>query len=140
MIRHAPARFLARRDLAAKAAGMEARFDTHLHHGLNARVPLRAFADEASAAPQPDDNHGLWTAWRLAAAALRYASDGGSAAAAAAVQQTLAALVRLNAVTGVAGLPARSLAAPTDARTATRSPCKTSRRSQSWARRARNHS
>lgn len=70
-----------------------------------------------------DDNHGLWTGWRLIASSMRYnitaslAASGGAsslevAAATVDVSSTLAALHRLNYVTGVPGLPARSLAHP----------------------------
>ena len=66
----------------------------------------------ASAAPLPNDNHGWSTGWRLATLALQYNVSAESETAAE-ISTTIEALLRLNKVTGIPGLPARSLAAPT---------------------------
>lgn len=99
--------------LAAKESTIRAALPRHLHHGLNARVPLDRFGDVSSAAAVEDDNHGLWTAWRLAAETLKYSANRATDSdAAAAIRRTFGALRRLYNVTGVQGLPARSLVAP----------------------------
>jgi hypothetical protein len=104
--------------LADKAAAHELAFPRHLWHGLNGRVPLSAFGDVATARARPDDNHGLWSAWRLAALALRF-NVTADANAASELRACLEALRRLNAITGIPGLPARSLASPSDPLTPT---------------------
>ena len=110
--------------LAAKEAALRAALPRHEWNGLNAHAPLARFGDAATASPTANDNHGLWTSWRFAAEALRYnASAAGTAeraAAATALRRTLAAVARLFNVTGVRGLVARSMAAPGDARAATK--------------------
>jgi len=106
--------------LHAKALRMHSEWSRHMSNGLNAMVTLTKFGEPSTAVAYPDDNHGLWTGWRLVANSLRYnaiaaATANGSAtteAVAADLSATLAALRRLNLVTGVPGLPARSLAHP----------------------------
>ena len=91
-----------------KAVQVEQRLRArHIRHGLVADSALSTPGDLASSHQYPNDNDGLWTAIYAAAQSYRFAvtkSDEARDRATAA----LAALVRLEAITGIDGFPARS--------------------------------
>ena len=79
--------------------------------GLISSLPLGAFGDLGSADPNaPDDNDGLWAEDYLAAQSFRYAVTGDAGARKSALKM-LSTLESLVNVTGVAGLPARTMVA-----------------------------
>lgn len=80
----------------------------HVRHGLVADSLLAVPGDLTSSHQYPSDNDGLWTAIYAAAQSYRYAVTGSEEARDRATE-SLAALVRLQAITGIAGYPARSL-------------------------------
>ena len=86
-------------------------------NGLNGRSVLTRFGDPESATCAESDNNGLWTCWKLLASCLRYNATAEADPEAAweagrDISSALAALQRLNYVTGVPGFVARTLAAP----------------------------
>ena len=94
--------------LARKAEIFEERIrKRHDRYGLVASSILREPGDLASNQLNPTDNDGLWTAMYAAAECFRYAITGSAEALANARKSTEAVLF-LEAVTGVPGLPARS--------------------------------
>jgi hypothetical protein len=86
-----------------------------LHTGLISSLPLAEFGNlESADTNAPDDNDGLWAEDYLAAQSFRYAVGDDPAAkkdAAAQALQMLTTLENLVNVTGVAGLPARTMVA-----------------------------
>ncbi len=94
--------------LADKAAAFERRIlERHKRHGLVADSELREPGNLASSHQYPNDNDGLWTAIYVAAEAFRYAVTG-DAQALASMRQSVEAMLRLEALTGRSGFPARS--------------------------------
>uniref|UniRef100_A0A6B2KYC0 Uncharacterized protein n=1 Tax=Arcella intermedia TaxID=1963864 RepID=A0A6B2KYC0_9EUKA len=83
----------------------------HNRHGLVADASLSAFGDLSTATTHPGDNDGLWTAMYLASQCFRYAATKDPAARANALR-AFAAMEKLNTVTGIKGLMARSFARP----------------------------
>ncbi|PYL00909.1 MAG: hypothetical protein DME19_03485 [Verrucomicrobia bacterium] len=79
----------------------------HVRNGLVAGSHLRVAGDLSSNEKVSNDNDGLWTAIYLGAQAYRYAVTHEPEARARA-QRALRALLRLEEITGVPGLPARS--------------------------------
>ena len=79
----------------------------HVRHGLVASSHLRVVGDVSSNQTVSSDNDGLWTAIYLGGQAYRYAATQDPDARAKA-QRALKALMRLEEITGVPGLPARS--------------------------------
>jgi hypothetical protein len=94
--------------LADKAKHFEARVRArHVRHGLTADSLLQIPGDLGSSKPVSSDNDGLWTAMYVAAECFRYKVTGASDAREYA-RQGMQALVRLEAITGIPGFPARS--------------------------------
>jgi len=94
--------------LADKAKYFDERIEQrHVRHGLVASSHLRVAGEVSSNQKVSSDNDGLWTAIYLAAQAYRYAVTHHPDARAKA-QRALKALMRLEEITGVPGLPARS--------------------------------
>jgi hypothetical protein len=79
----------------------------HNRWGLTADSRLRVPGDLATNQMIPNDNDGLWTAMYVAAECFRFKVTGDSAARANA-KRGMDAIVRLEAVTGIPGFPARS--------------------------------
>ncbi len=79
----------------------------HTRHGLVGDTHLRVTGDLTTSHQYPADNDGLWTAVYAASQAYRYAVTKENAALAAA-RRALAAMVRLETITGHPGFPARS--------------------------------
>ncbi len=98
--------------LEEKARRFEERIrDRHLRHGLVAPCRLVRPGDLSSAVVRPDDNDGLWTAIYIAAESFRFAATGSEEARRHA-GEAYRALARLEEVSGIPGLPARSVAEP----------------------------
>jgi len=94
--------------LADKAKYFDERIEQrHVRHGLVASSHLRVAGEVSSNQTVSSDNDGLWTAIYLGAQAYRYAAAHDPDARAKA-QRALKALMRLEEITGVPGLPARS--------------------------------
>jgi hypothetical protein len=94
--------------LADKAKHFEERIRArHVRHGLTADSLLQIPGDLRSNKPVSSDNDGLWTAMYVAAECFRYKVTGASDAREYA-RQGMQALVRLEAITGIPGFPARS--------------------------------
>lgn len=94
--------------LAQKAQAFEERVRArHVRHGLTADSMLRVPGDLSTNQTVSSDNDGLWTAIYVAAECFRYKVTGAPAARAYA-RQGLQALLRLEAITGISGFPARS--------------------------------
>src|SRR6266404_5427870 len=98
--------------LAAKAAYFERRIaERHKRHYLVADSEFSEPGSPATSHQYPNDNDGLWTAIYVAAQAFRYRvtkdSQGGSQALDSA-RKSVDAMLRLEAITGRAGFPARS--------------------------------
>ena len=94
--------------LEDKAAYFDERIDKrHLRYGLVASSRLRVAGDLASNEEVPSDNDGLWTSIYLAAQSYRY-SVTRSPEARAQAWRAARALLRLEEITGVPGLPART--------------------------------
>src|SRR5437667_3101799 len=94
--------------LADKAKYFDERIEQrHVRHGLVANSHLRVLGDLSSNERFSNDNDGLWTAIYLGAQAFRYAVTHEPDARAQA-RRALQALMRLEEITGVPGLPARS--------------------------------
>jgi hypothetical protein len=79
----------------------------HVRHGFVADSRLRVPGDLSTNQPVSTDNDGLWTAIYIAAEAFRYKVTGETEARDFA-RQSLQALMRLEAITGIPGFPARS--------------------------------
>src|SRR5688572_6853558 len=79
----------------------------HVRHGLTASSRLTRAGDLASNQTVSSDNDGLWTAMYLAAECFRYRVTGEKEAREFA-RQGIEALMRLEAITGIPGFPARS--------------------------------
>ena len=88
-------------------------FPRHDRYGMVADCPLRNFGDLNSWYPSSHDNDGLWTSLYVAAESFRYAVTKDPQAKANAVR-SFQALRRLVTITGVRGLPARSLCQASD--------------------------
>jgi len=96
--------------LGQKAAYFEARLARrHRRDGFVDGCEMPSPGDLAHCQPEPSDNDGLWTAIYVAAECFRYAVTG-SAEALSNAQTSLAATLRLEAITGTAGFPARAIA------------------------------
>jgi len=80
----------------------------HNRHGYVADCDLLRPGDTSSYRMTPSDNDGLWTAIYVAAECFRYAVSHSPEALANA-RASLAALERLEAITGIPGYPARAL-------------------------------
>src|SRR6185503_16292263 len=94
--------------LEDKAKIFEVRIERrHVRHGLVASSHLRVAGDVSSNQKVSSDNDGLWTAMYLGAQAYRYAVTHDPDARMKA-QRSMKALMRLEEITGVPGLPARS--------------------------------
>jgi hypothetical protein len=94
--------------LAEKAAHVEQVIDArHGRHGLVADSRLAEPGNLGTSHQYPNDNDGLWTAIYAAAQTYRYAVTQEEEARARATA-ALAALVRLESITGHDGFPARS--------------------------------
>ncbi len=104
--------------LADKAKYFDERIEQrHVRHGLVASSHLRVAGDVASNQTVSSDNDGLWTAIYLGAQAYRYAVTRDPDARAKA-QRAMNALMRLEQITGVPGLPARSFVSTNEPRPA----------------------
>ena len=95
--------------------------DRHVRLGLVNYSVLDQPGDLSSSRTVNQDNDGLWTCTYLAASCLRYAVDGSEEAKQNAIR-TFEAVERLETVTGIEGLPARSFARSTDSVEQSRSP------------------
>ena len=105
-----------RMTLAGKAEYFEDRIEKrHVRFGLVANSNLTAPGDLRQNVKRDNDNDGLWTAIYLGAQAYRYAVTRDPEARARA-QRSLAALMRLEQITGVPGFYARSFVAAEDPR------------------------
>ncbi|HWQ33680.1 MAG TPA: hypothetical protein VNQ79_12575 [Blastocatellia bacterium] len=94
--------------LADKARHFEARVRArHVRHGLTADSLLLVPGDLSSNKTVSSDNDGLWTAMYVAAECFRYKVTG-EAEAREFARQGMQALIRLEAITGIPGFPARS--------------------------------
>jgi hypothetical protein len=108
--------------LESKANYIEKIIDErHNRLGLINRSKLRIPGDISTSYSDNEDNDGLWTACYLIAQSYRYAVTKSEDARLKATR-TYEALARLEHVTGISGLPARSYARATDAVTPSRSP------------------
>jgi hypothetical protein len=95
--------------LAAKADYFEQRIAArHKRHGLVADSELLEPGSFNNSHQYPNDNDGLWTAIYVAAEAFRYAVTR-DARALASLRHSVNAMLRLEAITGRSGFPARSL-------------------------------
>jgi hypothetical protein len=105
-----------RMTLAAKAAEFEKRVEArHNRHGMVADSILTVPGDLSSSRTRSSDNDGLWTAMYGAAECYRFAATNSPEAAALA-ERSVRALLKLEQITGVAGLPARSYLLPGEPR------------------------
>lgn len=95
--------------------------ERHTRLGLVNRSKLSTPGDISSSYMDNEDNDGLWTACYLIAQSYRYAVTKSEDARQKATQ-TYKALARLESVTGISGLPARSYARASDTVTPSRSP------------------
>ena len=95
--------------LAAKSRVFVDRIQArHIRWGLTASSRLRVPGDLSSNQLVSTDNDGLWTAMYVAAESFRYKVTG-EADARANARQGMNALLRLEAITGIPGFPARSI-------------------------------
>jgi hypothetical protein len=79
----------------------------HNRWGLTADSRLQIPGDLTSSQPISTDNDGLWTAMYVAAECFRYKVTG-EADARSNARQGMTAMLRLEAITGISGFPARS--------------------------------
>jgi hypothetical protein len=79
----------------------------HNRWGLTADSHLRVPGDLSTNQPASSDNDGLWTAMYVAAEAFRY-KVAGDADARENARRGMQAIMRLEAITGISGFPARS--------------------------------
>jgi hypothetical protein len=94
--------------LADKAAQFERRIaERHKRHFLVADSEFHEPGNFATSHQYPNDNDGLWTAIYVAAQAFRYAVTKDPEALASA-RKSVEAMLRLEAITGRSGFPARS--------------------------------
>ena len=94
--------------LEEKARAFEERVRArHVRHGLTASSRLRTPGDLSTNRTVSSDNDGLWTAMYVAAECFRWAVTGEREARELA-RQGIEAIERLEAITGIAGFPARS--------------------------------
>lgn len=93
----------------------------HTRLGLVNRSKLSNPGDISTSYMDNEDNDGLWTACYLIAQSYRYAVTKSEDARQKATR-TYKALARLESVTGISGLPARSFARASDTVTPSRSP------------------
>jgi hypothetical protein len=94
--------------LADKAAYFEDRIRSrHMRQGLTADSHLSVPGDVSSNKTVSSDNDGLWTAMYVAAECFRYRVTGDKAARENA-RIGFEAIIRLEAITGIPGFPARS--------------------------------
>jgi hypothetical protein len=104
--------------LEGKAGYFDDRIEQrHVRHGLVADSHFRVTGDPASNQSDSSDNDGLWTSIYLGAQSYRYAVTRNPQARARA-QRSLRALMRLEEITGVPGLPARSFVSTDEAQPA----------------------
>lgn len=104
--------------LDEKSRRFEARVQArHIRHGLVADSRLAVAGDLSTSRQFSTDNDGLWTAIYVASQAYRYAVTKSDAAHAAA-RRALAAMIRLETITGHPGFPARSMVHRTETRPA----------------------
>jgi hypothetical protein len=89
----------------------------HVRHGLVADSMLTVPGDLRTSHQYPNDNDGLWTSIYAAAQSYRYAVTGSDEALERA-SAALSALVRLEAITGHEGFPARTFRDPHEPRLA----------------------
>ncbi|WP_158859035.1 ligand-binding sensor domain-containing protein [Lunatibacter salilacus] len=95
--------------------------ERHTRLGLVNRSKLSTAGDISTSYMDNEDNDGLWTACYLIAQSYRYAVTKSEDARHKATQ-TYKAMARLESVTGISGLPARSFARASDTVTPSRSP------------------
>ncbi|MBV5315996.1 MAG: hypothetical protein JZU47_22040 [Prolixibacteraceae bacterium] len=108
--------------LEQKAVAFEERIKLrHDRHGLVSPSKLKNPGDLSTSRTVNNDNDGLWTSIYLAAECYRYAVTKDPEARNSAMK-TYEAMERLETVTGISGLAARSFAAATDSVTQSRSP------------------
>jgi len=108
--------------LEQKAAAFEERIKLrHDRHGLVSPSKLKTPGDLSTSRTVNNDNDGLWTSIYLAAECYRYAVTKDPGARKSAIK-TYEAMERLETVTGISGLAARSFAAATDSVTQSCSP------------------
>src|SRR5688500_12449357 len=94
--------------LVEKSRGFVARVQTrHNRWGLTADSHLRVPGDLSSNQMVSSDNDGLWTAMYVAAECFRFRVTG-EADARENARRGMAAIMRLEAITGIPGVPARS--------------------------------
>ncbi len=94
--------------LAEKAAFFEQRIaERHKRHNLVADSVFQEPGNPATSHQYPTDNDGLWTAIYVAAEAFRYAVTSGREALDS-MRRSTEAMLRLEAITGRPGFPARS--------------------------------
>ncbi|MEP6916885.1 MAG: hypothetical protein ABJC89_14630, partial [Acidobacteriota bacterium] len=95
--------------LAGKSRAFVTRVQSrHNRWGLTADSRLRVAGDLSTSRMVSSDNDGLWTAMYVAAECFRYRVTG-EADARANARRGMNALIRLEAITGVPGFPARSI-------------------------------
>ena len=82
--------------------------ERHDRYGYVSPAQLLRAGDESSFRMLPDDNDGLWTSMYVASELFRYANTNSPEALHNA-KTSLAAILRLSAITGIPGFPARSL-------------------------------
>jgi len=106
--------------LEDKAAYFERRIaERHKRHSLVADSQFSEPGNPATSHQYPNDNDGLWTAIYVAAQAFRYAvtrESPGDPRALDSVRKSVEAMLRLEAITGRAGFPARSFRHKTEPR------------------------
>ena len=96
-------------DLEQKCALFEERIrQRHNRYGFVADSQLSRAGDVSTSRPVPMDNDGLWTAIYVGAECFRYAVTHSPEALRNA-RASLAALMRLESITGIPGFPARAL-------------------------------
>jgi hypothetical protein len=102
--------------LADKAAYFDQRIsERHKRHGLVADSQLAEPGNLATSHQYPNDNDGLWTAIYVASQAFRYKVTKESQALNAA-RKSCEAMLRLEAITGRSGFPARSFRSKSEPR------------------------
>jgi len=102
--------------LEQKAKLFEERIDArHVRHGMVADSHLRVPGDVSTSVQGDNDNDGLWTAIHLGAQAYRWAVTRDPDARAKA-RRSVRLLMRLEAITGIPGFPARSFVSTNEAR------------------------
>ena len=100
--------------LAGKATAILSTYPRHvLWNGLLSPVSLAAPGDILSPVPYSSDNGGLYAGYNVATQAFRYAATGDPEARNASLT-AFAAIRQLVDVTGIPGVPGRSIASPTD--------------------------